>query len=568
MAIHGVYDPTDPNKWVLLVGGQELRWCKICQIPRTISPEQCNDHLGQQCNVTVRNLVPIRGGQPLMLINGDVLWSETRARDVVSVAFGGMDRLADHPSCNILNDVGLARLLQFNLEPGSLAMDEVVFHFDILQMLMPSICWCPPGQWVNNESQFRFPVQPTDLQLCYQHFVVPILVVFDWIFVEIRFFEGQWRVLYHSPEQLTIRQTTAVLELINVMGVQVAPNAYRWIRTPEDSELATWRTLRTFYARAGAPLLQRLQRDQHAGHVMQILDQADFVWRDAGVDDRMLQFARASRTAFLLAITESPSRAADLVLRATGREVHAYDIREIFFVAEEWLDMRLNIYRTHPGWAASDEIEFAMSFFLPENFCPPVLHHDLSLITPSVKPNCADVQRFIALREGHWIGIEVICNDHEHTCRVVFLQVPPRHQQFWHDFAIDHIIPLGFRPIIIVDTSRTWPGMCGWELLYRWIVADIQLPDSFHLPLQKRQIVDHILEESSQVWRALGAPPMLQTFAANLRRLFLVVGGTQSLQPCAAISLGGMEAQAVSDASMQAVDPWQTESEEKACQAE
>lgn len=106
-------------------------------------------------------------------------------------------------------------------------MDELVFHFDILQVLMPSICWCPPAIWVNNESQFRFPHEPADLQLSFQHFVVPILVVFDWIFVEVRFFEAQWRVLYHSPEQLTVRQMSAVLELINVMGIRVLPNAYR-----------------------------------------------------------------------------------------------------------------------------------------------------------------------------------------------------------------------------------------------------------------------------------------------------------------------------------------------------
>ena len=54
-----------------------------------------------------------------------------------------------------------------------------------------------------------------------------------------------------------------------------------------------------------------------------------------------------------------------------------------------------------------------MSFFLPDTFCPPVLHHDLSLIAPSVKPTCSEIQRFVALREGHWIGIEVVCNAHE-----------------------------------------------------------------------------------------------------------------------------------------------------------
>ena len=481
MAIQGRYDPTDPNKWILLAGGQDLRWCKICQVPRSATPRQCNDLLQQQCNVTMRNLVECRADQPLMLINGDVLWSDTRVQNVVSIAFGGMDRLSEQPSCNIQNDEITARLLQFNLEPGAIGLDEMIFHFDILKVLVPSICWCPPGTWANNESQFRLPTEPLDLQRCYQHFVVPILVLFDWIFVEVRFFERQWRVLYHSPEQLTIRQTNAVLELINSMGVPVAPNAYRWIRTAEDNELASWHTLRTFYARAGAPLLpeshrstQRLQRSQYASHVTQVIDQADLVWRETQANDRMVQFARACRSAFLIAITESPSRAKDLLLRATGRPLPVYDIREIFFVADEWLEMRLNIYRTHPGWATSDEIELAMSFFLPDSFCPPVLHHDLSLIAAGVKIPCEEAQRFVALREGHWIGIEVICNAQEHTCRAVFLQVPPRGQQFWHDFAIDYISPFGFRPVIIIDTNRTRPGMCGWELLHRWIVADIR----------------------------------------------------------------------------------------------
>ena len=359
-----INDGSFSAKWVLLAGGQVLRWCKICQAQRTITPRQCNELLGQECDITLRNLVKCQPDQPMMLINGDVLWSGAPARQGTPLAFGGMDRLVDNPSCNVRNDLMNARLLQFNFEPGALALDEMVFHFDFLQILMPSICWCPPAIWINNESQFRFPVQPTDLQRCYQHFAVPILVVFDWIFVEVRFFEGQWRVLYHSPEQLTIRQSTAILELVNTMGIQVAPNAYRWVRTAEDSELATWHTLRTFYARAGAPLLptshrstQRLQRDQYSAHVMQIIDQSDFVWRETRADDRMIHFAQAARTAFLLAITESPSRASDLLLRATGREIHAYDVREIFFVSEEWLDMRLNIYRTHPGWATSDEIE-------------------------------------------------------------------------------------------------------------------------------------------------------------------------------------------------------------------
>ena len=179
MAIQGSYDPTGPNKWVLLAGGQDLRWCKICQVPRVATPRQCDELLQQQCHISMRNLIECRGDQPMMLVNGDVLWSDTRVQNVMSIAFGGMDRLSENPSCNVHNDEVAARLLQFNMEPGEIGLDEMLFHFDTLQILMPAICWCPPGMWVNQEAQFRLPTEPQDLQRCYQHFVVPILVLFD-----------------------------------------------------------------------------------------------------------------------------------------------------------------------------------------------------------------------------------------------------------------------------------------------------------------------------------------------------------------------------------------------------
>ena len=213
MVIQGSYQPVNDSKWVLLAGGQDTKWVKICQLPRNATPQQCSTLLAQSCGIMMRNSVACPAEQPLMLINGDILWCDARPCQAAPVAFGGMDHLYNDPSCNVQNDQIAARLLQFNLEPGSLAMDEVLFHFDVLQILMPSVCWCAPATWVSSEAQFRFPVEPADLQRCFQHFVVPILVVFDWIFVEVRFLEGQWRVLYHSPEQLTLRQRTAVLEL-------------------------------------------------------------------------------------------------------------------------------------------------------------------------------------------------------------------------------------------------------------------------------------------------------------------------------------------------------------------
>ena len=273
MAIQGRYDPIDSNKWVLLAGGDELRWCKICQLPRNATPKQCHDFLEQQRRIVQRNLMPCDVDQPLMLVNGDLLWCDSRIRSSTRVAFGGMDLLDGAPSCNVGQDATTARLLSFNLEPAALACDEMVFHFDILRMLMPTICWRPPARWANCYWQFRFPGEPMDLQIRYGHFIVPILADRDWIFAEVRIVDELRRILFHSPEPLTALQRNGLIELTEVMGIEVLPGDVRWLRTAENSELSAWYTLRTFYARSGAPLLQtsvrttmRLQRSFNQLH--------------------------------------------------------------------------------------------------------------------------------------------------------------------------------------------------------------------------------------------------------------------------------------------------------------
>ena len=99
--------------------------------------------------------------------------------------------------------------------------------------------------------------------------------------------------------------------------------------------------------------------------------------------------------------------------------------------------------------------------------------------------------------------------------------------------------------------------MCGWGLLHRWIVFDLHLPEAFHVPQQKRPFIDLIIGESDRAWREAGAPPMLRAFAENIRRIFLLAGGFRVLQPCSAVSLGGMEGQPQTDSTMQTADPWQ-----------
>ena len=81
-----------------------------------------------------------------MLINGDVVWGDDQPGGATPVVLGGMDHLTTNPSCNVLEDPIVARLLQLNLEPGALAIDEMLFHCDILQVLMPTVCWCPPSK--------------------------------------------------------------------------------------------------------------------------------------------------------------------------------------------------------------------------------------------------------------------------------------------------------------------------------------------------------------------------------------------------------------------------------------
>ena len=82
---------------------------KSCDGVRSAEPHG-QSHLVSVMICSMRNLVTCRDDQPMMLINGDVLWSDTRACNVVPLAFGGMDRLIEHPSCNVRNDTLGARL--------------------------------------------------------------------------------------------------------------------------------------------------------------------------------------------------------------------------------------------------------------------------------------------------------------------------------------------------------------------------------------------------------------------------------------------------------------------------
>lgn len=135
MAIQGVYDPISPNKWVLLAGGQELRWCKICQAPRTLTPRQCNDLLEQQCHITLRNLVECREDQPMMLINGDVLWSDTRVRNVVPLSFG----------CLLINPVAMFEMTPWEHDFSSSIWNQARWHWMRWSIiLMCCKCSCRP----------------------------------------------------------------------------------------------------------------------------------------------------------------------------------------------------------------------------------------------------------------------------------------------------------------------------------------------------------------------------------------------------------------------------------------
>lgn len=229
-----------------------------------------------------------------------------------------------------------------------------------------------------------------------------------------------------------------------------------------------------------------------------------------------------------------------------GRIDSVYTIHRITSLADRWLTQRATMYNEFPGWAASDEIEFALLYFLPVAFNPPILLGDLTLISACVKPNFDEMQNFVALREGHWIGIEVICNATLMTCRVVVLQVPQRDQQFWTRLSLlDFDLSSSSTPIE--------PG--------RACVVGNYSVDGFMLIFTCRLIFKFLLCEIKSLRTSFRNPikhgGLQEPFAANMRRLFLLVGGVHSIQPMPEVSLGGMNGDDKEEQPMMPQDPWQ-----------
>ena len=198
--------------------------------------------------------------------------------------------------------------------------------------------------------------------------------------------------------------------------------------------------------------------------------------------------------------------------------------------------MRLNIYRTHPGWATSDEIEFAMAFFLPDSFCPPVLHHDLSLITAGVAHMPKNIRAERSSSRSH-LGISnfgmisLLTTSYPLASGLSSSLTPTELDQVCVDgnCCTDGLL-LTF--VFLMPSMRPTPRTPRGASL---------------IPSLKNQIARGGKREPHRCCARL--PNKFDGSSSSL--------GVHLLQPCSAVSLGGMEGQASTDSPMQAADPWQ-----------
>lgn len=71
--------------------------------------------------------------------------------------------------------------------------------------------------------------------------------------------------------------------------------------------------------------------------------------------------------------------------------------------------------------------------------------------------------KFLWLSRINVLGIKSVI-EQARMCRATFLQAAPDDHAFWHS-----IVPIGYQPVIIIDTTPSVRLMCEWALLYRWI---------------------------------------------------------------------------------------------------
>ena len=186
------------------------------------------------------------------------------------------------------------------------------------------------------------------------------------------------------------------------------------------------------------------------------------------------------------------------------------------------------------GWMATDEWAFmanrmrrAESHF---HFLPAAIY---STVTDEFVFECNEIHipntgisLLPILYGAHWMGVEI---DKQHQMPEVAILQCPQANQVRLEMFISHILQIPGHRLVIRHWNNTGPpNMCGWSLVWRWMVLSHAqhtfartLSEFQGLADDRKRIIARVLEKSAQAWAQTQANTELQQVAYTIRQAFL-----------------------------------------------
>ena len=209
--------------------------------------------------------------------------------------------------------------------------------------------------------------------------------------------------------------------------------------------------------------------------------------------------------------------------------------RAAFLKPHATVGERIAFLQQTEGWLASDELTFAtnririasanyhvlpvaMYSHLNDEF---IFEHDQFQISNT------GVSLLPILYGAHWVGVEI---DRQHDVPEVAILHCSQLNQNRIETLVCQVLHIPAHRLVIRHWANTTPpGMCGWALIWRWLllthtqyVFSQTLQDFQGLSDDRKRIVSRALDKSSRAWEVTGADLNLQQVAYTVRQAFLI----------------------------------------------
>ena len=484
---------------------------------------------------------------------------------------------------------------------GWLATDEMLAMTQQLQWSQRQYLFTPPVLW--DPAQADFEDEGQEIQISNNAVnVLPILVGNHWAACEIHRHADQSRVvMIQMPDHLVTRATFMIARLLDIAPHRIEVQTEQTAFVPH---LCGWALLQRWYTALGLqddiPDQSRQYHlpDQYSQTVDMCLQCSVEDWRENGMPHPMGYIAHRLRKNFLwfLARRESlgqPVRQVPLQVAIPQPTQRVNTAQSVATIQQQSFDLlhrirvRLALFSQFPGWAISDEIDYALEILRWQHpntlFCAPASwnHHTRELrFMNNLQPEYRSYRHiswFIAMH-NHWIHVEL---SQYHQGIALYVTTPPA----WRHL-IQPVIEVLVRgaevdpTILHVHFLEQWDpeGMCGFAILFR-MLRRAQINIGPVGDPQIRLLVTHDLAEQIQdvrneatfEWLQAGVPPEFLNFAINIRNWFLVrilegrfpahavaagaVSSDQEMQD-AQRAMPAAQATKPSQPSVQPPDPW------------